>query len=74
MKIIPIIQIIVSVVLVALILLQERSAGMSGILGGGDAGGVYQTRRGLEKIIFYGTIVLALVFAGLAIAQLFLIK
>lgn len=74
MKIIPIIQIVVSVVLVTLILLQERSAGMSGILGGGDAGGVYQTRRGLARIVFYATIVLAVVFAGLAIAQLFVVQ
>ncbi len=70
MKLIPVIQIIVSVVLVVLILLQERSAGMSGIFGGGDSGGIYQTRRGLERMIFYGTIVCAVIFAGLAIAQL----
>jgi preprotein translocase subunit SecG len=74
MKLIPVIQIVVSVILVALILLQERSAGMSGILGGGDQGGVYQTRRGLERIIFYATIVLALAFAGLAVAQLLIVQ
>ncbi len=61
-----IIQIIVSIALVILILLQERSAGLSGIFGG-ESGGFYQTRRGLEKFIFRGTIVLAVVFLGLAI-------
>lgn len=66
---IGILQIIVSIVLVALILLQERSSGLSGLLGGGDGGGFYQTRRGLEKIVFRGTIVLAIIFAGLAIYQ-----
>ncbi|MEK7077345.1 MAG: preprotein translocase subunit SecG [Patescibacteria group bacterium] len=65
----PILQIIVAIVLVALILLQERSAGLSGIFGGGG-GGFYQTRRGFEKLIFWGTIVSAVVFAGLAILQL----
>jgi preprotein translocase subunit SecG len=74
MHIIPIVQIVIAVFLVLLILLQERSAGMSGLFGGGDGGGIYQTRRGLERIIFYATIVLAIVFAALAVLQLFLAK
>jgi protein translocase SecG subunit len=74
MNIIPIIQIVIAVILVVLILLQERSAGMSGIFGGGGGDSVYQTRRGLEKIIFYGTIVLAIAFAALAVVQLFLAR
>ena len=67
-----ILQIIVAVLLIILILLQERSSGLSGILGGGNESGSYQTRRGLEKIIFYGTIVLTVIF--IAIALLSLIK
>lgn len=66
--IIPILQIIVSVALVTLIVLQQRGGGMSGLFGG-DSGGVYQTRRGLEKIFFTGTIILAIVFVGLAVLQ-----
>lgn len=66
---VPILQIAVSAIIVILILLQERSAGLSGIFGG-EGGGFYQTRRGLEKVIFYATIVLALVFVGLALYQL----
>ncbi len=66
---IPIIQITVSAVLVVLILLQERSAGLSGIMGG-EGGAFYQTRRGLEKIIFIATIILSVVFIGLAVFQL----
>jgi protein translocase SecG subunit len=69
--ILQILQIIVAVAIVILILLQERSAGLSGIFGGGDGGGFYQTRRGLERIIFIGTIVLTIVFVALALAQLF---
>ncbi|HUZ92523.1 MAG TPA: preprotein translocase subunit SecG [Candidatus Paceibacterota bacterium] len=64
-----IIQIIIAVLLVILILLQERSAGLSGIFGG-EGGGYYQTRRGLEKFIFISTIVLAVAFVGLAVYQL----
>jgi len=66
--IITILQIIVSVTLITLIALQERSGGMSGLFGG-DGGGVYQTRRGMEKIFFRGTIFLAVVFVGLAVFQ-----
>ena len=67
---IPIVQIAISIVLVILILLQERSAGLSGIMGGGEGGGFYQTRRGLEKMIFVATVVLSVVFIGLALFQL----
>lgn len=68
---IPIVQIVISIVLIVLILLQERSSGLSGIFGG-EGGGFYQTRRGLENIIFVSTIVLAVAFAGLAVFQLIL--
>ncbi len=70
-KIIPIAQIVVSALLIALIMLQERSSGLSGFLGGGDSGNsFYQTRRGLEKIVFVSTIVLAIVFAIVALLDL----
>lgn len=64
-------QIVVSLILIVLVLLQERSAGMSGIFGG-DGGGIYQTRRGLERIALGSTVVFAIVFAAISIAQLVL--
>ena len=67
---IPILQIITAVLIVALILLQERSSGMSGLLGGGDAGSFYHARRGVEKIIFYGTVALVALFVALAVVGL----
>jgi len=70
--IISIAQIAVSILLIILILLQERSSGLSGVLGGSGAESFYQTRRGLEKLIFWGTIILAISFAGLAIIDLVL--
>ena len=69
--IISILQIIISVVLIALILLQERGSGLSGIFGGSGEG-FYQTRRGLEKIIFIATIILIVSLAGLSLADIFL--
>jgi preprotein translocase subunit SecG len=68
---IAIIQIVLSVVIITLILLQERSSGMSGLLGGSGEG-YYQARRGMEKLIFYSTIVLAVAFVALAVYQLFI--
>lgn len=66
---IAIIQIILGILIVGLILLQERSSGMSGLLGG-DSTGYYQARRGMEKIIFSATIIFSVIFVGLAIWQL----
>lgn len=69
MNLIPLLHIIVSLGLVALILIQERSGGLSGLFGG-EGGGFYQTRRGVERIVFGGTIVLAILFVALALSQL----
>lgn len=66
---ISIIYIIVTVALVTLILLQQRSAGMSGLFGG-DSGGFYQARRGLERFFFGSTVVLGIVFLALSVWQL----
>ena len=73
MDIISIAQVVVSIVLIILILPQERaSAGGLGIFGGSGGDGFYQTRRGLEKTIFAATIVLAFAFGGLALLNLVL--
>lgn len=64
-----IIEIIIAVLLIALILIQERSSGMSGLLGGGNDSS-YQVRRGTEKIIFFLTIIIAIAFVALAIFRL----
>ncbi len=73
MKILSIAQIVVSVILVVLILLQERSSGVGGVFGGGTTE-VYQKRRGVERLIFAATIILAIAFPILAILNFILIK
>ncbi|NCB08656.1 MAG: preprotein translocase subunit SecG, partial [Bacteroidia bacterium] len=62
---ISIVQIVISAGIVGLVLLQQRGGGG---LGGafGQAGGAYSTQRGVQKKIFNLTIVLAVVFIGLA--------
>ena len=68
---ISIFQIIVSVIVIGLILLQERDSGAGGLFGGSGGEGFYQTRRGLEKSIFIATIFFVIVFAALAVTNLF---
>lgn len=62
-------QIIVSIILIALVMIQDRTSGLSGVFGGAGAT-PYQTRRGLEKSIYWATIVAAALFAILAILNL----
>lgn len=68
MLIINISQIIVSVALIALILLQQRGSEGLGSAFGGDSGSTaYRTRRGLEKGVFIATIILGILFLLLAV-------
>jgi len=67
---ISIIQIVVSILLAVAILLQQRGTGLSATFGG--EGNVYRTKRGLEKIIFFATIVLAALFFGTALVNIIL--
>lgn len=62
---IKIAQVIASLLLITAILLQNRGAGLGSAFGG--SGGVYLTKRGLEKKLFIATIVLAVVFFSLSI-------
>lgn len=67
--ILPIIQIVIAVLLIAAILLQQRGSGLSSVFGG--EGESYHTRRGLEKKIFIGTIALAGLFFAVSFINLF---
>ncbi len=57
--------IIISVSLIASIVLQSKGAGLGGLTGG-DTGGVFSARRGIEKTLFRVTIILSVVFFSLA--------
>ena len=54
-------QAIIAVVLTILVLLQS-SSGSSGNIFGGGGGETYHTRKGIEKLFFYATIVLGVLF------------
>lgn len=62
--------IVISALLTVSILLQQRGAGAGNAFGGGDSGSAYQVKRGFEKMLFNATIVLAVLFVGMAFARL----
>jgi preprotein translocase subunit SecG len=70
MRILNIIQIIISVMLVAAILLQQRGGGLSSTFGG--SGTFYGTRRGVERGILWATIILTALFFLSAILNILL--
>jgi protein translocase SecG subunit len=72
-KLLPAIQIVSSILLIAVVLMQNREGGASGVLGGDGVGGSFYTKRGLEKGLLYATIVLALIFVGSAVANFFVL-
>lgn len=64
-SVLPYIQIAISVLLILAILLQQTGAQNGGALGGSDTSvSVFHTRRGLEKMLFIATIVLAVLFVA----------
>lgn len=64
----PFLQIIVSILLIICILLQQRGTALGAAFG--ESGSFYGTRRGIQKTIFYTTIVLGTLFIVLAIINL----
>ena len=66
-------QIVISLLLTGAILLQQRGSGLGGGAFGGSGGGMlYSSRRGIERVLFWATIALALLFLGVTFAHLFI--
>ncbi|MCE9646266.1 MAG: preprotein translocase subunit SecG [Chloroflexi bacterium] len=65
--------IITSVGLILSVILQSKGAGLGGLTGA-DTGGVFTARRGIERILFWVTIVLCVVFFGLVITIIILAR
>ncbi len=59
--------IITSIALIASIILQSKGVGLGGLTGGANTGGVYTQRRGVEKVLFWVTIGLSVLFFILTI-------
>ncbi len=58
--VIYLIQIILGVLLIIVIIIQQKGTGMGSTFGGDM--GFYRTKRGAEKLLFYATIILSSVF------------
>ncbi|MDO8569718.1 MAG: preprotein translocase subunit SecG [bacterium] len=71
-QILPYIQIILSLLLVAGVLLQRSEGGLGSTFGGDGATGGRFMRRGFEKILFNVTLIVAILFVISAFASLFL--
>lgn len=71
-QILPYIQIVLSLLLIVGILLQRSEASLGSAFGSDNALGGRFMRRGLEKIIFNATIVIAALFGLSAFASLLL--
>jgi len=67
-----IIQIIVSLALILTITLQVKGGGLGGIFGQADT--VYRTKRGLERRLFQGTVVLVVILVITSIVSLLVSK
>jgi preprotein translocase subunit SecG len=61
-------QIILSISLITMVLLQTRGGGLGGIFG--SQSGVYRTRRGIEKTMFNMTIAIVIAFLVISLLRL----
>lgn len=66
-NILNIVQTVLAVLLIAGVLLQSRGTGLGAAFGGG--GNVYRTKRGAEKKLFQLTIIITILFFGVALAN-----
>ncbi|MBN2116996.1 MAG: preprotein translocase subunit SecG [Anaerolineales bacterium] len=61
--------IIISVLLIVSVILQSKGAGLGGLTGA-DTGSIFTARRGVERTLFWVTIVLSVIFFVLVITLL----
>ena len=72
MIILNIIEIIAAAILIVLVLLQMQGSGLSSSFGG--TGGFYRSKRSIERLLMYATVVDAIVFAVISIILLIPVK
>lgn len=65
--------IITSVGLILSVILQSKGAGLGGLTGA-DTGGVFTARRGIERVLFWVTITLSVIFFALVLTIIILGK
>lgn len=71
-EILQVIELVLALALMAVVLLQQRGTSIGGAFG--SEGFAYRSRRGAERFLFQATIVLAILFVGVAVALLVVIR
>lgn len=69
MNLLPLLQIIVSGLLITTILLQQRGTALGSAFGGGGSE-TYSSRRGTQQKLYYASIGLGIAFIGLGVLNL----
>ncbi|HEV3245366.1 MAG TPA: preprotein translocase subunit SecG [Candidatus Paceibacterota bacterium] len=69
-EVLPYVQILLSVLIIGSVLLQRTGASLGGAFGSDNFSSGFHTRRGIEKTLFYATIVLGILFAISALVNL----
>lgn len=64
MTVVPYAQIVLSILLVATILLQQRGSSIGGAFGGDNFSATFHKRRGGELFLFRAAVVLSIVFVA----------
>ncbi len=68
MIILNVLEIIAAVALIALVLLQMQGSGLSSSFGG--TGGFYRSKRSIEKLLIWATVVVTVIFGLISILLL----
>jgi len=69
-SLISIVQMVLSVLLIIVILLQQKGSGL-GAAFGGSGGSVHATRRGVDKVLHQATVVISILFFVISFINLF---
>lgn len=70
--IVPWVQVVLSLLLIVIVLLQQNEASLGSAFGGSGQASNFHTKRGLEKALFVSNIVIAILFILAAVSQLLL--
>jgi protein translocase SecG subunit len=68
----PYIQLFLAIILILTIIFQRSGDGIEGALGGTASNISHFARRGGEKVLFFATIIIAVLFAGSAVISILL--
>jgi protein translocase SecG subunit len=69
-RLVPYVQIVLSILLIILVLVQQSEAALGSAFGQDSFSAAHHTKRGVEKAIFIATIVVAILFAATSFSLL----